>query len=220
VPSAPASVKPPQIGPLSFGDLVAGTSADLVRSADLESARYDDVVLSHLDLSGAVLDHVQVVGLSADEVDLKGARLSEVELDQVNLTVVRAARSQWRDVRVTGRVGSFEAYEAQWRSVHFVGCKLSFVNLRGAELLDVAFTDCIIEELDLLSAVVRRVRLQDTRVGHLSVRDSQLQDFDLRGARLESIDGVLNLRGTTISPDQLQVLAPVMAESLGLSIED
>jgi uncharacterized protein YjbI with pentapeptide repeats len=219
VPSARASVRPPQVGPLHFGDLVVGDPADLVRGADLEAVRYDDVVLSHLDLAGAVLDHVQVVGLSADDADLKGARLSEVQLDQVNLTVVRAARSQWRDVRVTGRVGSFEAYEAQWRSVHFIGCKLSFVNLRGAELLDVAFTDCIIEEFDLLSAVLRRVRLADTRVGHLSVRDSELQDVDLRGAALESIDGVLHLRGATISPDQLHVLAPVMAESLGLRIE-
>ncbi|KQW48628.1 hypothetical protein ASC77_07765 [Nocardioides sp. Root1257] len=219
MPSARASVTPPQIGPLRFGDLESATSADLVRNADLEGARYDDVVVSQLDLSGARLDHVQVVGLSADEADLRGGRLIEVELDRVDLTVVRAARSDWRDVRVTGRIGSFEAYEAQWRSVHFVGCKLSFVNLRGAGLLDVAFTDCIIEELDLLSAVVRRVGLTDTRVGHLSVRDSELQDLDLRGATLASIDGVLHLRGATISPGQLDVLAPVMAESLGLNIE-
>ena len=50
-----------------------------------------------------------------------------------------------------------EAYESELRSVHFVGCKLSFVNLRGAELLDVAFTDCVIEELDLGQSKVRRV---------------------------------------------------------------
>ncbi|GAA4754792.1 hypothetical protein GCM10023350_45280 [Nocardioides endophyticus] len=52
-------------------------------------------------------------------------------------------------MQVTGRLGSVEAHEAQWRSVHFVGCKLSFVDLRGAELIDVAFTDCITHELGL-----------------------------------------------------------------------
>jgi uncharacterized protein YjbI with pentapeptide repeats len=219
VPSARTSVKPPQLDPIRFGELVAGTPADLVRGADLESVRYDDVAVSHLDLSGAVLAEVQVAGLSADEADLKGARLTEVQLDQVDLTVVRAVRTQWRDVTVTGRVGSFEAYDAQWRSVHFVGCKLSFVNLRGAELLDVAFTDCIIEELDLLNAVVRRVRLTGTRVGHLNVRDSTLEDVDLRGMTLASIDGVLDLGGATVSPEQLDQLAPVLAESLGLRVE-
>ena len=108
--------------------------------------------------------------MTADEADLKGARLTEVVLDQVGFPVVRAVRSQWRDVHVSGRLGSVEAYESQWRSVHFVGCKLSYVNLRGAELLDVLFTDCIIEELDLVGAAATRVALVGTRVANLDVQ--------------------------------------------------
>lgn len=180
-------------------DLDDGDPAELTQNADLETVRFD--------------------GLSVTELDLRSARLREVELDQVNLPVVRAARSQWRDVRVSGRLGSVEAYEAQWRSVHFVGCKLSFVNLRGAELLDVAFTGCVVEELDLLDARARRVRLEDTRVGHLSLREGELRDVDLRGAALESIDGVRHLRGVTVSPGQLTLMAPLLAEALGILVE-
>jgi uncharacterized protein YjbI with pentapeptide repeats len=210
----------PQISPLRLGTLTDGDPADLTMNADLESVRYTDVTTSGLVLSGAKLDGVHFEGLVADETDLKGARLSEVQLDQANLPVVRATRSQWRDVQVTGRLGSLEAYEAQWRSVHFVGCKLSFVNLRGAELVDVAFTDCVIDELDLGGAALSRVRLSGTRVNHLNVRQAKLRDVDLRGATLEVIEGLTDLRGATVSSLQLTLLAPLLADELGLNVED
>jgi uncharacterized protein YjbI with pentapeptide repeats len=210
----------PQISPLRLGALTDGDPADLTKNADLESVRYTDVSTSGLVLSGAKLDGVHFAGLVADETDLNGARLSEVHLDQANLPVVRAPRSQWRDVQVTGRLGSLEAYEAQWRSVHFVGCKLSFVNLRGAELVDVAFTDCAVDELDLGGASVNRVLVSSTRVNHLNVRQAKLRDVDLRGATLEVIEGLTDLRGATVSSLQLTLLAPLLADELGLNVED
>ncbi len=140
-------------------------------------------------------------------------------LERVDLTVVRAARSQWRDVRVTGRLGSLEAYEARWRSVHFVGCKLGFLNLRGADLVDVAFTDCRIEELDLGDAVARRVGLHGTRVASLSVRGSELHDVDLRSATVGGLVGLVSLRGATITSERLGHLAPLVADAWGLRVE-
>ncbi len=216
---APASTEAPRIDPFVLGALAEGDPADLVRDADLESVAFRDLSLTELTLPGALVGSSRFSGVAADETDLRGARLAEVELERVDLPVVRAARSQWRDVRVTGRLGSLEAYEVQWGAVHFVGCKLSFVNLRGAELVDVAFTDCTIEELDLGSTVARRVRLENTRVVSLSVRDSELRDVDLRGATFEHLDGLLSLRGSTISSEQLVLLAPLMADGLGLRVE-
>jgi uncharacterized protein YjbI with pentapeptide repeats len=216
-----ARTKTPIIdGPHLSGLTPGNPDSDLAKNADLESLRYDDLTLSHLDLSGARLDEVQFNRVTADEVDLKGARLSDVALDQVGFTVARAARSQWRDVSVTGRLGSFEAYEAQWRSVQFVGCKLSFVNLRGAELHDVQFADCIIEELDLMGATANRVRFVNSQVASLNVQGAKLRDFDLRGAVVASIDGLVDLRGATLNPSQLSSMGPLFAEHFGLKIED
>lgn len=214
------STKPPQIDRIHLGSLVDGDPADLYPSAHLESVRYAGLALSQLSLPGAEVVAAEFAGLSADEADLKGARLSEVVLDRVDIPVVRAARTRWRDVRVTGRIGSFEAYESELRSVHFVGCKLSFVNLRGAELLDVAFTDCVIEELDLLQSKVRRVRFDGCRIAQLDVQHSELHDVDLRGAELESISGLSHLRGTTVTSSQLTLLAPLLAAELGIVVED
>lgn len=216
-----AGTKPPVIDDFRLGSLTDGNPAtDFAGNVDLESVRYADVTLSQLSLPGARLDGVHLARVSADEVDLKGARFVEVELEQVGFAVVRAARGQWRDVKITGRLGSLEAFESQWRSVHFVGCKLTFVNLRGADLHDVLFTDCVIEDLDLMGAAVNRVRFIDSRVTNLNVQNAKIRDFDLRGATLESIDGLDDLRGTTLSSDQLTLFAPLLATHLGLKIED
>lgn len=209
----------PQIDPIKLGSLSEGDLLDLTPDADLESVRYADLRVARLNLAGALVSTSRFEDVNADETDLKGTRLHEVEFDRVNLPVVRAARSQWRDVKVNGRVGSLEAYEAQWKSVHFVGCKLSFVNLRDAGLVDVAFTDCVIDELDLIGAKARRVSFENTRVSNLNVRRAELHDVDLRGAALESIDGLMDLRGATVSPDQLTLLAPLLAAGIGLRVE-
>ena len=75
------------------------------------------------------------------------------------------------------------------------------------------------DELDLLDTKARRVRLADVRLGHLSVRDGALQDVDLRGASIDAIDGLRHLRGATIDADQLVLMAPLMADALGLRVE-
>ncbi|GAA1791213.1 pentapeptide repeat-containing protein [Nocardioides hankookensis] len=219
MPPRRTTTQQPQIDRLTLGALTEGDPAELRARADLEAVGYADLALPALDLAGGVVNEARFAGVSADETTLQGSRFVDVELEQVNLPVVWAARCEWRDVRVTGRLGSFEAYEAQWRSVHFVGCKISYLNLRGAELIDVAFTDCVVEELDLSGAVARRVALRGSRVGALSVQQARLEDVDLRGCELQELSGLLDLRGATISPDQLPVLAPLMAQGLGLRVE-
>ncbi|WP_299932417.1 pentapeptide repeat-containing protein [uncultured Nocardioides sp.] len=220
MPSARPSVNAPQIDSIRFGRLEDGDLAHLTENADLEGVRYADLTLRELALPGAAVSATQFTRLNADQVDLKGARFSEVELDQVHIPIVRAPRTVWRDVRVGARVGGLEAYEAQWRSVHFAHCKIDYLNLRGAELVDVAFTDCVIGELDLLSAVVRRVEFKNVRIASLNVQHAKLEDFDLRGANLETIDGLMDLGGATVDYQQLTQLAPLFAQQVGLSVED
>lgn len=99
-----------------------------------------------------------------------------------------------------------------------VGEKLG-LNL-AADLRDVLFTDCLIEDLDLVGASVNRVGFVNTRVANLNVQTAKLHDFDLRGATVESISGVDDLTGTTIGSFQLPLFAPLFARHLGLQVED
>lgn len=212
--------KAPRIGQLQLVDLEPGDPAELTRNADIEGRVFSATTVPTLDLTQSFVTASRFDGLTAREADLQAARWSETELTEVSLPVVRAARTQWRDVHVSGRLGSIEAYDAQWSSVYFVGCKIDYLNLRSAELIDVAFTDCLIEELDLLEATARRVRIAGTRIGHLAVQRCRLQDVDLRQAELVSVEGLAGLRGATISPTQLHLLAPLLAAEAGLVVEE
>ncbi|WP_344884549.1 pentapeptide repeat-containing protein [Zhihengliuella alba] len=197
-----------------------GAPAALTPGATVEGLRFGQVSGPVLDLTGARLDGVAFESLTADRLELRGAVLNEAVVEHVDVPVVGAVASRWRDVTLSGRLGSVEAYEAELRSVHFVGCKLSFVNLRGADLLDVAFTDCVIEELDLSGSQLRRVQLSGTRVGRLEIDRARLEDVDLRRTDIETVSGLEHLRGATFGPHHLAQLAPLMARALGLRIED
>lgn len=210
----------PRLGCPVLGRLPEGDPADLTAAADVSGVRYADLTLTRLDLAGALVTSARFAGLSAEEADLTGTRLSEVELDRVDLPLVRAARGHWSAVTVNGRLGALEAYDTQWRSVRFVGCKLGFVNLRRAKLAEVEFTDCDIEELDMADAQARRIRFSDSRVGHLDVQHADLRDVDLRGANLTSIAGVTDLRGTTMTTEQVTLLATILAAGLGIRVEE
>ncbi|WP_340539915.1 pentapeptide repeat-containing protein [Nocardioides sp. GXZ039] len=221
MPRRTRSTKPPRLDAIVHGDLEPGGPDDLESRADLDGLEFLDVSVAELSLDGAVLRDCRLSGLAAREADWRSVRLREVTAERLDIPVLRASRSHWQDVRIEGaRLGSAEAYDAEWRSVHFVGCKLGFLNLRAAELLDVAFTDCVIEELDLLDATARRVRFTGTRIASLDLQRGRFEDVDLRGADLDALRGVEGLRGTTISPDQLTLLAPLLAHEAGLRIED
>lgn len=210
----------PRLTKLRLVDLTEADPDELRPRADLDAVEVTDLRLPALELRDAVVRESRISGLGADEADLRGARLSDVELAQVVVPVVKAARGQWRDVEVSGRLGSVEAYDAELRSVHVTDAKISYLNLRGAELLDVAFTDCVIEELDLVQARARRVRFTGTRIGTLDLQHSELHDVDLRGAELQTITGLAHLRGCTVTADQLSLLAPLLAAELGIAVDD
>ncbi|MFC6148619.1 MULTISPECIES: pentapeptide repeat-containing protein [Mumia] len=195
------TTRAPQLDPLPVEHLEDGAVEEIRPSADLESQAFRD--------------------LTVDTVDLAGARLRESLLERVNVAVLRGPRAVLRDVRIDGgRIGSADLYDSEWDSVRITGCKLSFVNLRGAKLRDVVFEDCVIDELDLVQATAVRVSFAGCTIARLDVQHTASTDVDLRGAELREIVGVTSLRGMTISPLQLALLAPLLADSLGIRVED
>ena len=215
------STLPPQLDRIVLGELTAGRPEQLVARADLDGVSFLEVTVPLLELGGGTVHGCAFVGVSAREGDWKATRIIESTFERLDVPVLRGARGVWRDVRMEGaRLGSVEAYEASWHSVEFVGCKLAFVNLRGADLLDVAFTDCVIEDLDLVQTTARRVSLRGSRVARLNLQHTTLEHVDLRGADLEEVNGLDGLRGATISPAQLTLLAPLLAREKGVKVED
>jgi uncharacterized protein YjbI with pentapeptide repeats len=219
MPAESAAVPPPSFDPIVLPELTAGDGYDLEPSASLEAFAFEGIRTDAVELGGARIEACRVTGLQAAEADLRGTTIIETVFEHPDIPVVRASRTRWRDVRVDGgRLGSAEFYDAEWESVEFVGCKLSFVNLRGGTLRDVRFTDCVIEELDLGAAAVLRLALPGTRIRSLDVSRATLQHVDLRGCEFAELTGAGSLRGAVIDADQLTLLAPLLASELGVTV--
>ncbi len=105
------------------------------------------------------------------------------------------------------------------RAMHFRGCRVNYLNLRGSTLTDVTFTDCQIDELDLGQATVERVRFTGSRIGTLTLHNTALKDVDLRRAELGVVNGAASLTGATMSMQQLMDLGPQLARESGIQID-
>ncbi|GAA1964070.1 pentapeptide repeat-containing protein [Agromyces allii] len=214
----PARTIAPRLDRILLPELDEADASVLTPGADLEGVRVAGGDLSERDLTGIRLREVEIAGVSAHDVHLRGADIAESVLDRWDAPVLRAPRATLRDVVVSNsRVGSVEFYENTWQAVHFVGCKLGFVNLRGATLRDVRFTDCTVDELDLGGARVERLAFTDSDVRSLDVTGARLSDADLRGLDLD-VTGVEGLRGATMDELQVALIATRLAEHVGIRI--
>ncbi|MFE5408937.1 pentapeptide repeat-containing protein [Microbacterium sp. NPDC056569] len=208
-----------------FDESVLG-ALDAGDDAMLDAGRLDGVAYSGISRetwelgTGDTVEACRFDGLDLGTWALRGARVVESVFAGANIPAVSAARGGWRDVEfVDSRLGSLEAFDVAWRGIRFTRCKLGYVNLRGAELLDVAFVDCTIDEMDLLDAAARRVAFDGARVGTLNASGAQLTDVDLRGADIGQVIGMEGLRGATISPEQLHLMAAALADLAGVVVE-
>lgn len=186
-----------------------------------ESVSYSGVVREDWTLAvGDTVEACRFDRLELGSWNLRGTHLLESVIGGANVPAVSGARSGWRDVEVRdSRFGSVEVYDASWRGIRFTRCKLGYVNLRAAELLDVAFVDCTIDDLDLMDATARRVSFDGSRLATLNASGARLTDVDLRGADLGQVVGLEGLRGATISAEQLHLMAPAFAALAGINVE-
>ncbi|WP_194410326.1 pentapeptide repeat-containing protein [Microbacterium cremeum] len=222
-PGRPHRTQPPSFDfdPSRLSGLASG-DAGAFAAEQFEATAYTDLALAEWQVGvGTTIDGCRFTTLELGSWTLRGSRIVESAFDGADVPVVSAARATLRDVDIRdSRFGSIEAYDGAWRGIRFTRCRLGFVNLRATELLDVAFEDCTIDEIDLLDATARRVAFDGSRIGALNVGGATLTDVDLRGADLQEVVGMTGLRGATISPDQLQLMAGALAELAGLRVED
>ncbi|WP_312181568.1 pentapeptide repeat-containing protein [Arthrobacter sp.] len=214
-------VQPPRIATIKLPALEKGNPDDL-----RPHERYDGE--SHVggDLSGRVLDGIsfsecELISTTAHEASLRNARFLDTRLERFNAPVLTAPGMILRDVEIdASRIGSAEAFSSEWNSVSVSGSKLDFLNLRGSVLKDVAFSDCVIGELDLVGAKLTRVSFANTRINTLALDQATLEHMDLRGADIHGISGIGSIRGATLSGLQLMEMAPMLAEHLGINVTD
>ena len=219
--STAASSRPPVLTAPDLSRLRDGAADELAAGEMVEDLR-----LAEADLSGAGLSAISLLScrfseVFADDTDLTAARLVDCRLERLSSTYLHSPRSTWRAVELTGsRIGAWEIYDADLESVLIEDCRLGFANLAGTVLRDVLIRSTRIDELDLSGIEAERVRFEDCQVGTLRLRGGSLSDVDLRGLEMRVVSGVDSLGGATVSGEQLTELAPLLAQHLGLRVED
>jgi uncharacterized protein YjbI with pentapeptide repeats len=214
-----AQPKPPKIEPLRWPELEAADASSVLSGDTREGEAFDGA-----DFSGAELDFATFVSCSFDrsrfdDTTLRGVHFTDSALRHLDGPVFSAPRSSWRGVEVmTSRLGSAELYETNWRCVTVSDTKISYLNARAATWQDVVFRNCVIEELDLAYASLTRVAFSGCQLRSLSLDHARLTDVDLRRAELKVLKGLGGLGGAWVTPDQLTLLAPLLAAHLKIRI--
>ena len=219
--SPAASPRPPVLTAPDLSRLRDGEADELAAGEMVEDLELAEADLSGADLSAVSLLNCRFSAIFADDTDLTAARLVDCRLERLNSTYLHSPRSTWRTVELTGsRIGAWEFYDADVESVLIEDCRLGFANLAGTGLRDVLIRGTRIDELDLSGIEAQRVRFEECRVGTLRLRGGSLSDVDLRGLEMRVVSGVRSLAGATVSGEQLTELARLLAEHLGLRVED
>ena len=94
------------------------------------------------------------------------------------------------------------------------------MNFRAAELTEVTFDRCELRDVDFAGATLARTTFPGSRLTRTDLTGVHMDATDLREAELGIIIGPDSLRGATVSTGQLVYLAPVLAETMGITVSD
>jgi uncharacterized protein YjbI with pentapeptide repeats len=186
-----------------------------------DSIHVDGVTVEDMSAAHARFLECAFTRVTFDGGSLRRARLSDVWLREVRMVASDLAESEWLDATFIDAVlAGAEVHGAELRRVVFQGCKLDSVNFRAATLTDVRFENCVLRGVDFGRAELVRAAFPGCRLSEVDLTGVTLSKVDLRGAELGITGGHESLRGAIISTTQLIDLAPALAQSLGITVED
>jgi uncharacterized protein YjbI with pentapeptide repeats len=173
------------------------------------------------DASHTALSECELADATVERLDLTGASLVDVEVSALRATILVGRAARLRRVRFTGgRIGTLDLADADMDEVELRGIRIDYLSLAGARVEDLMISDCTIGTLDMPRARLSRVAFRDSRADEVDTRGLRCEDVDLRGLEAVSYLDLAALRGATLSPAQVEALAPSLAAALGIRLED
>jgi uncharacterized protein YjbI with pentapeptide repeats len=210
-----------ELADLPFASVLTPHRGGLAPDSVYDCVHFDQVSFDEPQAASSRFIECAFTGAAVAGGRLQRARFSDVWLRDVRLVATGLAQTQWMDVVVTGSIAAgVEAFAAQLRRVTFRSCKLDSVNFRDAVLTEVTFDDCDLRDVDFAGATLRRTAFPGSRLTRTDFSRARMDKTDLRGAELGIIIGPDSLRGAIVSTGQLGYLAPVLAETLGITVSD
>ena len=219
--STAAAGWPTDIADLPYAAHLAVHEGELVDGGDYDTIHFDGIDLENENASAARFLECAFTKVSMQGGRFRRSRFSDVWFKDVRMALPDLAETQWKDATFLGGVvAGVQAFSSTLTRVVFTGCKLDSVNFRDATLTDVTFSDCLLRDVDFGGAKLTRTAFASSRLTEVDFSRTSMDRVDLRGSELGLIVGPEPLRGAIISSGQLAIVAPVLAEALGIVVED
>src|SRR3954454_4715895 len=169
------------------------------------------------DAAHGALAECELAEVTVERLDLSGASLVDVDVSALRATVLVGRAARLRRVRLAGgRIGTLDLADADLDEVELRGIRIDYLSLAGARVEDLVISDCTIGTLDMPQARLSRVAFHDSRADEVDTRGLRCENVDLRGLDAVSYLDLASLRGATLSPAQVEALAPALAAALGI----
>ncbi|MEJ1086862.1 pentapeptide repeat-containing protein [Microbacterium sp. Mu-80] len=206
----------PRVSPPDLPDtLGTGTPS---RATDLLAAEV--ALRGDVDLAHSSLEQCRLVA-DAESVDLTGSTLMDVEIVAPRVAALTMRDATVRRLRIAGgRIGTLDLSSARISELELADVRIDYLTFGAARTEDALIIGCTLRSLDVPHAELTRVRVEGSRAGEVDPRGMRATHVDLRGLDAEAFLDVNSLRGVTMSPFQVQLLAPVMAAGLGIRLRD
>jgi uncharacterized protein YjbI with pentapeptide repeats len=214
-------VKLPDLADLPFAAALDRHDGDLSAEGDYDTLLFERADYEAPDAPNARFVDCALRQVSVTEGLLPRAKLRSTWMCDVRLTGTNMADSGWHDVTVIGSsLAGLQVFGSDLRQVVFSGCKLDSVNFRAARLTHVTFDNCVLRDVDFAGATLRQCSFPGSQLVRADLSKVTMDRTDLRGAELGVTIDTESLRGAIISSGQLALAAPVLAQALGIIVDD
>jgi uncharacterized protein YjbI with pentapeptide repeats len=212
---------PRELADLPYAAALTGHEGGLEPGVDYDTLHFDGTGFDDADASGARFLECAFTRVSFQGGRFRRSRFIDAWLKDVRITLADLAETQWRDTTFAGGViAGTQAFDARLDRAVFTGCKFDSVNFRAARLTQVTFADCLLRDVDFGGAKLSRTVFTGCELSRTDFRLASMDRVDLRGSELGVIVGPDPLRGAIISSGQLASVAAVLAEALGIVVDD
>lgn len=199
-------------------------------TAEQDRGRIEDgAELAHREIAGAAWVDMRLAAIHATEVVFRDADLTgSVFVDPVFRDIVfkhpKLANATIRGGMLTriliegGRLTGLEVVETEIRDAVWRACGADMATFRHARLERVTFEDCSLREADFMGVRGQAVRFHDCDLRGANFGHAELTRSEFRRCRLDDIEGIEGLRGTSMELEQMLTLAPALARALGVGL--
>jgi uncharacterized protein YjbI with pentapeptide repeats len=187
---------------------------------------YDTVLFERGEFDEPHMPNAQFLECAFRQVSITNGRMARASvrhtwMRDVRLTGTTLAEGAWLDVTVIGSsLAGVQLFGTELGRVVFSGCKLDSVNFRASRLTGVVFRNCVLRDVDFAGAKLTQCSFPGSALTGVDLSKVTMDRTDLRDAELGLIIDTGSLRGAIISSGQLAIVAPVLAATLGIVIDD